>query len=172
MPGFRGEVEDAARHLPVLGGEVAGVHGHLFERLDRRLHLIDANHQAMVVRFHAFDANLKRVQRSAADLQRAVRRDVPARHERHERVRIANARGGEIAARAEIQRQRVEVLAGHARRDFRALGVQQRRIGDDVDLFGEVADLQLRVDAGRLPDEDADPFLAEAAEARQLDVDV
>ena len=82
------------------------------------------------------------------------------------------AGGREIAARAEVQRQRVQVLARHARGDLGALRVEHRGIGDDVDFFGEIADLQLRVDPGRLPDEDPDALLAEAAKAGQLDVQV
>ena len=166
------QVEDAAGDLAVLRGEVARVNGHLFERLDRGLHLVDANHQAMVVRFHAFDANLERIDRRAADLERAVAGNVAAGNQRDEGVRIADGRRRLISARAEIQRQRIEVFAGDARRNLRALRVEQRRVGDDVDFFGQVAKLKLGVDPRRLPDEDANALLPEPAEPRQLDVEV
>ena len=96
----------------------------------------------------------------------------PPGTERHERIRVADGRGGEVTARAEVERQRVQILARHARRDLRALRVEQRRIGDDVDFFGQVADLQLGVDTSRLANEDANPFLTEAAETRQFDVEM
>ena len=156
----------------MFSGKVAGMDGHLLERLDRRLHLIDSNHQAVVVRLHPLDADLESVQGRSTDLEGAVRRNVPTGNECDERVRIAYAGGREVAARAEVQRQRVEILARHARRNFGALRVQHGRIGDDVHLFGKIPELQLRVNLRGLTDEDADAFLPKTAEALDLDVQV
>ena len=164
--GLRGQIENTAGDLAVLCGEVARMDRHLFERLDRRLHLIDADHQAVVVRFHALDADLERVDRCTADLERAVGRDVAAWNERDEGIRVPDRRGRLISARSEIERQRIEVLTGHAGRDFGALRIEHRRIGDDVHFLGKVSELQPGVDPGGLPHEDADALLAEPPEAR------
>ena len=148
------------------------MNGHLFKGFDGRLHLVDTDHQTMVVGFHPFDANLERIQRRAPDLEGAVRRNVPSWNERDEGIRIADSGGSEVTSRAEVQRQGVQVLARHARGNLGALRVEHRGIGDDVHFFGEVPHLQLGVNPCRLPDEDPDAFLAEAAEAGQLDVQV
>ena len=137
---FRRECHDSTARLAVFRLEPVGVHGELGDGLERRRVIGD----------------LGCIRRSIGRHRNAVERRFP-------RARLAAAEGklGSAAARlgrdryqvegapqrpAHHQRQLVDHLVLHRRRDLRVLGLDLRSVGADFDSLVHLADLEPSVD--------------------------
>ncbi len=148
-PGLGDDVDDATRGAADFGGVHVGLDFHLRDRVDRRLDdhgadvalvVVDAVQQLVVLVVHrAVDRDRRRLAAivgAGAAGERVRHAFVRARHELHQPHEVAP-----------VHRQILHGLLGDQRTERRRIGLHERRLGGDRDVFRNGADLQLHVES-------------------------
>jgi len=150
--GFHGYVEDAAAHLPIFRGKVAGLNRNLLNGVDTGLRLGRNTRRAGVRGVLALNPEGLRVPGSPIDSNQRIGYERGPWNQLHYGVRIANAgASGKRSANSQYG-ELIQALSGYVMAQLAAFRLEQRGRFGDGDGIGGSPHLQDDVDSQRLRD--------------------